>query len=417
MNFEAFLSDSGQQDIVAKTRRLGCYLAGENDRHSGPASEKALGVQLLAATGPRAEILNRHGKKQQVIMLGSNSYLDLTRKPQVVDASRKALEHYGYGMGAVSLYAGITDMHRDLEKAIASFCGTEDAVLFPSGYGTNIGVISALCGKGDVIINDSANHASIFDGSILSGADLKIYPHGNMKRLEQILQRLPENQKGRLIISDGVFSMHGDLAQLDAITDLAQQYNARVMVDDAHGLGVVGPGGRGTAAAFGVADKVDLHVSMLSKAPGGLGGYCAASADIVRYLRLYGRTYFFSTALPAPSVAGLLEVFRLLASDSAGREKLWENIRYMHMGISTLGFTTPPASSGIVSIVVGDEEKLAAFHKELLDEGVYTNIVTYPAVRRKECRLRLCIMNSLERKDMDDALQALEKAGRRCGVI
>lgn len=417
MDFETFLSDNGRQDIIAKTRRLGSYLDGKHGEYAGKASEKALGVQLLTAAGPRVEILNRHGKRQRVIMLGSNSYLDLTRRPQVIEASRNALARYGYGMGAVSLYAGITDMHRELESAVAEFCGTEDAVLFPSGYGANVGVISALCGKGDVIINDSANHASIFDGSTLSGADLKIYPHGNMKRLEQILRRLPAEQKGRLIITDGVFSMHGDLAQLNAITELALRYGARVMVDDAHGLGVVGPGGRGTAAAFGVAGRVDLHVSMLSKAPGGLGGYCAASADIVRYLRLYARTYFFSTALPAPAVAGLVEVFRLLTADDAGREKLWENIRYMHQGISGLGFATTPVSSGIIPVIVGDEEKLAAFHKELLDKGVYTNIVTYPAVRRKECRLRLCIMASLERTDMDEALEALAETGKLCGIL
>ena len=415
MQFEQFLSENGQEDIMAKACLLGEYLAGEKDVENSP--ERALGVRLLSAAGPRAEVLNRRGERQKVIMLGSNSYLDLTRRPEVMEASRSALEKYGYGMGAVSLYAGITDMHRELEQSIADFCGAEDAILCPSGYGTNVGVISALCGKGDVIINDSANHASIFDGSLLSGADIKIYPHGNMKRLEQILQRLPPEQKGRLIITDGVFSMHGDLAPLDVITALAERYGARVMVDDAHGLGIVGPGGRGTAAAFGVSHKIDLHVSMLSKAPGGLGGYCAASADIIQYLRLYARTYFFSTALPAPLVAGLIEVFRLFREDAAQRRKLWENIRHMHGGISRLGFETAPPVSGIVPVIVGDEEKLAVFHRHLLDEGVYTNIVTYPAVRRKECRLRLCVMASLEREDMDAALDALEKAGMRSGVL
>ena len=417
MNFETFLSDSGQKDIMAKAERLHTYLAGEHGIPPEHSPEQALGVQLLSAAGPRAAIRNRRGEKQTVIMLGSNSYLDLTRRPEVMEASRKALEQYGYGMGAVSLYAGITDMHRELERAIADFCGTEDAVLFPSGYGTNVGVISALCGEGDVIINDSANHASIFDGSLLSGADVKVYPHGNMQRLEQLLKRLPPEQKGRLIITDGVFSMHGDLAELAVITDLAQRHGARVMVDDAHGIGIVGPGGRGTAAVFGVSGKVDLHVSMLSKAPGGLGGYCASSASVVRYLRLYARTYFFSTSLPAPVVAGLTEVFRLFERDDAGRKILWENIRYMHEGISRLGFKTTDPTSGIVPIIVGDETRLSAFHQALLDEGVYTNIVTYPAVRRKECRLRLCIMSSLERYDMDAALGALETAGRRCGVI
>ena len=413
MKFEDFLGAHGAEDILDKAFRLSRYLGGQ----AGDASEQALGVRLLTAAGPHAEILNRRGEKQRVLMLGSNSYLDLTRHPKVMAASRAALEHYGYGMGAVSLYAGITDLHRELEQAIARFTGTEDAILFPGGYGTNVGVLSALCGPGDVIINDSANHASIFDGCALSGADVKRYPHRDMKRLERILQRLPDSQKGRLIVTDGVFSMHGDLAPLDAVTDLAARYGARVMVDDAHGLGIVGPAGRGTAAAYGVSDKVDLHVSMLSKAPAGLGGYCAGRREIIDYLRLYGRTYFFSTALPAPVVAGLLAVFDLFESDSAGRAGLWDNIRYLHAGISALGFRTAAPCSGILPVIVGDEHALARLHRALLDEGLYTNIVTYPAVRRKECRLRLCVMASLSRDDMDAALACLERAGKRCEVI
>ena len=412
LNFESFLSTNGQDDILTKAFALHSYL--DKD---GNSSEQALGIQILSGAQAKVKIKNRQGKQQDVIMLGSNSYLNLTLHPQVLEASRKALDKYGYGMGAVSLYAGITDLHRELEERIARFTGTQDAILFPSGYGTNIGVIASLCGKGDVIINDSANHASIFDGSLLSGAELKIYPHNNIKRLEQVLAKLPPKQKGRLIITDGVFSMHGDIARLDEIVALAKKYGARVMVDDAHGIGVVGPSGRGTAEIFGLQDKVDMHVSMLSKAPGGLGGYCAGTKELITYLRLYARTYFFSTAMPAPVIAGLIEVFKLLESDTAGRAQLWENIRYMHRHIRDLGFTTNEPTSGIVPIIIGDEQKLGSFHKALLDAGVYTNIVTYPAVRRKECRLRLCIMASLSREDMDSALCRLEDTGKRCGIL
>lgn len=410
--FEDFLGYGGSADIFAKTRDLGRYLCG-----AGDLSEQSLGVRLLAGTGSTAPVATREGEARQVVMLGSNSYLDLTRHPKVLEASRNALEKYGYGMGAVSLYAGATDMHRELEERVAAFTGQEDAIVFPGGYATNVGVISALCGKGDVVINDSANHASIFDGCLLSGADVKVYPHNNMKRLEQILARIPESQKGRLIITDGVFSMHGDLAPLATITELAKKYGARLMVDDAHGIGVVGPTGRGTPEVFGVGNAVDLHVSMLSKAPGGLGGYCAGSRDVVRYLRLYARTYFFSTAMPAPVVAGLIEVFKLLQADAAGRGALWENIRYMREGLARLGFAVPTPVSGIIPVVVGDEDKLARFHAALLRAGVYANIVTYPAVRRKECRLRLCVMRTLSRREMDAALDAMEKTGRECGVI
>jgi 8-amino-7-oxononanoate synthase len=269
-------------DIFGKAQVLDEYL------HESPESMlDGLGLAVTGSAKPQVSLLIG-ASEQEVIMLGSNSYLNLTTNPVVVKAANEACIKYGYGMGAVSLYTGITDLHKDLERAIADFYGVEDAIVFPSGYGTNIGVISAICGAGDIIINDSANHASIFDGSLLSGAELKIFPHRSMKRLEQVLRRLPQG-KGKLIITDGVFSMHGDLAPLDEITALAEKYNARIMVDDAHGIGIIGPTGRGTAEAFGVIDKVDLHVGMLSKAPGGLGGYCAASKEVIQYLRLYAR--------------------------------------------------------------------------------------------------------------------------------
>ena len=320
-------------------------------------------------------------------------------------------------MGAVSLYAGLTDLHKELEQAIARFYQAQDAIVFPSGYGTNVGVISALCNKDDLIINDSANHASIFDGSLLSGAKLKVFPHGNMKRLEHILSRLPAEQKGRLIITDGVFSMHGDLAPLDEIVNLAQRYNARVFVDDAHGIGIVGPTGRGTAELFSVTDSVDLHIGMLSKAPGGLGGYCAGQREIIQYLRIYARSYFFSTALPAPVVAGLIEIFKLLEADQAGRKQLWNNIDYLKNNLQQAGFNTGMSQSGLIPLIVGDEQKLADFHRDLLENGVYTNIVSYPAVRRKEARVRLCVMSTLSHWQMDKALEVTIKAGKKWQII
>ena len=321
------------------------------------------------------------------------------------------------GLGAVSLYAGTCPLHRELERLIAGFYGTAEAVLFPCGYSGNVGVLSALCGRGDVIVNDAANHASIFDGCRLSGADIKVYLHRNMKHLEKILQRLPDAQAGRLIVTDGVFSMDGDLAPLDAIVDLARRYRARVMIDEAHALGVVGPTGRGTAERFGCTDRVDVIYGTLSKAPAGIGGYCAGSAALVRYLRYYARTYFFSTSIPPPVVGGLIEVFKLLKEDAAGRAQLWENVRYMRSGLQALGFDTGDTASAIIPVFVGDEEKLGRFHNDLRRRGVFTNVVTYPAVRRKECRLRVSIMNSLTRGEMDRALAIFAELGRTLGII
>ncbi len=410
--FEDYLREGGKEDILKKAFELSKYL------HTNPnKTEQGLGVQLLCESSSQVKLKDRGGNISDSLMLGSNSYLNLTNHPKVVEAAAKALEKYGYGMGAVSLYAGITDLHKELECLISEFLETEDTILFPSGYGANVGVISAICSKGDVIINDSANHASIFDGCLLSGADIKIYPHQKLDYLEHILSKLPSEQKGRLIITDGVFSMHGDLADLPTITYLAEKYQARVLVDDAHGVGVVGPTGRGTAEVFGLQEKVDLNIGMLSKAPGGLGGYCSGKKEIIEFLRLYARTYFFSTALPAPVVAGLIEVFKMFIADKAGRATLWKNINYMKTNIQKLGFNTGESASGIIPIIVGDEEKLGYFHCDLLKAGLYTNVVSYPAVRRKECRLRLCIMSSLTKDQMDKAISILKDVAEKYNII
>lgn len=390
LKFENFVDTLQGEDILAKTDRLDEVLS------SGiMTGNEALGMVTMNKVSPESDIREKDGKIHNVIMLGSNSYLNLSTHPQVMDGARQALEEFGYGMGAVSNYAGITDIHKELEGRIAEFYGVEDSIVFPSGYGANVGIVSALCSKNDVVINDAANHASIFDGCMLSGADIKVYPHKDMRYLERILSRLPEEKTGRLIITDGVFSMDGDMAPLDKIVELAQKYRCRVMVDDAHGVGVVGKTGRGTAEHFGVTGKIDLNVGMLSKGPGGLGGYCAASRNVVQYLRLYARSYFFSTALPASVAGGLNEVFKLLASDNAGREKLWENINYLKQKLSEKGFDIGNSQSAVIPVMIYSEPVLFELYDKLRRNGVYVNIVTYPAVRRKECRMRLCAMKDL----------------------
>lgn len=410
--FEDFVPRDGTRDILAKVEDLEAYL-----RDDIPGYMDGLGLQMLGPVTRRVPIREQNGEVHEVIMMGSNSYLSLTTHPRVVAACKAACDAFGYGMGAVSLYAGTSTLHRELEKAIAGFYETEDAIVFPCGYSGNVGVLSALCGRGDVIVNDSANHASIFDGGILSGAELKIYLHRNTQHLEKVLRKLPASQRGRLIVSDGVFSMDGDLAPLDEIVALAKRYGARVMVDEAHALGVIGPTGRGTPEAFGCQGKVDIVYGTLSKAPAAIGGYCAGSAALVRYLRFYARTYFFSTSIPAPVVAGLLEVFKLMREDAAGRETLWRNVRYMLSGLKALGFNTGDTRSAIIPVIVGDEDKLAVFHNDLRRRGVFTNVVTYPAVRRKECRLRVSIMSALTREDMDEALAAFDDVGRKHGIV
>ncbi len=412
LKFENFVDTLENEDLFDKTVRLDKVLS------SGiMTGNEALGMVTMDKVKPELDIREKDGNLRHVIMLGSNSYLNLSTHPQVMEGARKALEEFGYGMGAVSNYAGITDIHKELEKRIANFYGAEDAIVFPSGYGANVGIVSALCGKNDVIINDAANHASIFDGCVLSGAEIKIFPHRDMKGLERILSRIPAEKTGRLIITDGVFSMDGDMAPLDEIVKLAQKYNARVMVDDAHGVGIVGATGRGTAEYFNVMDKIDLHVGMLSKGPGGLGGYCASSKKVVQYLRLYARSYFFSTALPASVAGGLNEVFKLLETDNAGRKKLLENTEYLKSKLLEKGFDIGHSQSAVVPVMVYNEPILFEMYDKLRKRGVYVNIVTYPAVRRKECRLRLCTMKDLSFEQIDKAVEIIAELGREYGLI
>lgn len=412
LKFENFVDTLENEDLFDKTVRLDEVLS------SGiMTGNEALGMVTMDKVKPELDIREKDGSTRHVIMLGSNSYLNLSTHPQVMEGARKALEEFGYGMGAVSNYAGITDIHKELEKRIADFYGAEDAIVFPSGYGANVGIVSALCGKNDVIINDAANHASIFDGCVLSGAEIKVFPHREMKGLERILSRIPAEKTGRLIITDGVFSMDGDMAPLDEIVKLAQKYNARVMVDDAHGVGIVGATGRGTAEYFNVMDKIDLHVGMLSKGPGGLGGYCASSKKVVQYLRLYARSYFFSTALPASVAGGLNEVFKLLETDNAGRKKLWKNTEYLKSKLLEKGFDIGHSQSAVVPVMVYNEPILFEMYDKLRKRGVYVNIVTYPAVRRKECRLRLCTMKDLSFEQIDKAVEIIAELGREYGLI
>lgn len=412
LKFENFVNTLDGEDLFDKTKRLDEVLSSNI-----MTGNEALGMVTMNKVQPESGIKEKNGHVHNVIMLGSNSYLNLSTHPQVMEGARQALEKFGYGMGAVSNYAGITDIHKELEKRIAKFYGAEDSIVFPSGYGANIGIISALCGKNDVIINDAANHASIFDGCMLSGADIKIFPHRDMKGLERILSRIPDEKTGRLIITDGVFSMDGDMAPLDKIIELAEKYNCRLMVDDAHGVGVVGPTGRGTSEYYDVMDKIDLNVGMLSKGPGGLGGYCAASRLIIQYLRLYARSYFFSTALPASVAGGLNEVFKLLEADNAGREKLWQNTEYLKSKLLENGFDIGHSQSAVVPVMIYSEPILFEMYEKLRQRGVYVNIVTYPAVRRKECRLRLCTMKDLTFKQIDKAVEIISGLGREYGLI
>ncbi len=357
------------------------------------------------------------GKPKEMLMFGSNSYLGFASDPSVVNASIDAARKYGYGTGSVSLCAGTTDLHVELERRIAEFYKCEAAVLFPTGYAANIGVISALLRERDAVVNDIFNHASIHDGCRLAGAKTHIFAHGKMRHFERVLANAVGEDHGTLVITDGVFSMEGDVAHLDQIVALSKKYGARVMIDEAHALGVVGPTGKGTAELYGMEGQIDVTIGTLSKAPGGIGGYATGSKELIDYLRYYARAYFFSTSIPTPVIAGLIEVFNLLESEPQRHEQLWENIRYITGKLTGMGFDLGKTASAVVPIMVNDEDKLKRILVDLHNAGVFMNYISFPAVPKRKCRLRMSMMAQHTREDMDSVIEVLGKIGKKYGLI
>jgi glycine C-acetyltransferase len=357
------------------------------------------------------------GQISEMIMLGSNSYLGLTNHPRVIEAAIAATKKYGYGAGSVSLYSGTSDLHIELERRMAEFYHCEGAIIFPTGYAANVGTISALLHEQDVAVNDLYNHASLFDGCRLSGARIETFAHARMGHLERVLRESRGDDHGTLVITDGVFSMDGDVAKLDEIHRLAQQYGARVMLDDAHGLGVIGPTGKGTAEQYGLQGKIDITVGTLSKCLGGIGGVVAGSAELVDYLRFYGRSYFFSGAVPAPVIAGALAILDIMEEQPELRDDLWRGVRYMTTHLRKIGFNLCDTQSAIIPVIIGDESKLKSMLRDLTQAGIFMNYVASPAVSHKKCRLRMSMMAGHSQKDLDYVIETLEKLGRKYEVI
>lgn len=405
--------DPGGDDLFDKARGFQTLL-----REQAAEGNHFFRRPLLGASRAHAPVRDpRTGVPRDVLMFGTNSYLGLNADPRVVEASIRAAERYGYGSGSVSLYAGTTDLHLELERRIAAFYRCEDAILFPTGYAANVGTIAAIARPRDHIVGDMFNHASIHDGCSLSGATVHTYAHRNMRRLERVLQRVTGSGHGTLIVTDGVFSMEGDVAPLDRIFELARAYGARVMIDEAHATGVIGETGRGTAEVFGLEGRIDLSLGTLSKVPGAIGGYVAGTREVVDYLRYYASTYFFSTSLPAPVVAGLVEVFRILEEDLTLHRALWANIRRVKEGLEGMGFDLGRSESAILPVIVRDETVLKRLLRELWSDGIFVNYVAYPAVPKRRCRLRMGITAQHTTADLNRLLETLERLGRRLGII
>jgi len=355
---------------------------------------------------------------REMVMMASNNYLGLTTHPLVVEAAQKALEKYGVGAGSVPLLGGTLDLHKELEHKLAKMKGCEDAIIFTSGYSSNVGCVSALVRNGDVAINDRLNHASIIDGCRLSGGAFRTFKHNDLAHLEKVLRSAEEQGcLGKLIIVDGVFSMDGDITNLPGIKSLADRYNARLMIDEAHATGVIGENGRGTPEHFKMEGKIDLVAGTLSKALGGVGGFVASSKEVVNYLRFYARSHMFSTALPPATAAALCAAIDVIQEEPALRKKLWSNINYMITNLKQLGFNLGNAETAIIPIIVGDDLLLKKMSKEVHQAGIFVNSVYYPAVPKKLSRLRLSLMATHTQEDLDDTLAVMERVGRKYGLI
>jgi len=353
---------------------------------------------------------------QPIIMLGSNNYLGLTNHPEIKAAAAQALEAYGTGTAGSRFLNGTLEIHVELERQLARFMGREEALTFSTGYQVNLGVISSLVERRDVVILDSLDHACILDGARLSYGRMLKYQHNDMASLEERLRGI-EGDRGKLIVVDGVFSMEGDLANLPRIVELAEKYGARLMVDDAHGIGVLGEHGRGTAEHFGVESDTDLIMGTFSKSLATVGGFIAGERSIVEWIKHKARSLIFSAAPPPASVASVIKALEIIEREPERRAQLWENALYMKHEFSTLGFDTGESESPVVPLLVGQDVTAFQMTMRLQQEGVFANPVITPAVPPDRAMMRTSYMATHTRDHLDKALEAFAKVGRELGVI
>ncbi len=352
-----------------------------------------------------------------VLNLCSNNYLGLANDPKLKEAAKRALEQWGVGPGAVRSIAGTMSFHLELERTLAEFKGVEDAISLQSGLTANFGTIAALVGADDAIFTDELNHASIIDGCRLTKAKRFIYPHGNAKGLKEVLEKEGKAAKTRLIVTDGVFSMDGDLAPLPELAELAQQYEAIIMVDDAHGEGVLGDHGRGIVDHFHLHGKVDIEMGTMSKAFGVVGGYIAGSKLLADFLKQAARPFLFSSAVtPADVAACIASVKTLEASDDLVK-KLWDNARYFKEGMKSLGFDTGVSQTPITPVMLGDAKLARNFSRRLFEEKIFAMAIGYPTVPLGKARIRVMISAAHSREDLEFAFSVFEKVGRELGVL
>jgi len=356
---------------------------------------------------------------KEVIMAGSNNYLGLTSDPRVKEAAIQAIEKYGTSCTGSRFLNGTLDLHLELEARLAEFLGKESAIVFSTGYMTNQGVIQSLAGKGEFIFSDKDNHASIVAGTQTSLATTIRYRHNDMKHLRQRLEHIHAKhpEAGKLIVTDGVFSMSGILANVPELVKLAEEFNAALLLDDAHAVGVIGPGGRGTAAHFGLSDRVHLTTGTFSKSFSSLGGFAVGDKDVIEWIRHKSSTHIFSASMPPANVATVLKVLDIIEEEPWRLKRLWEISDYMREGFRQLGFDVWASETPIIPVVVGDIITCFRFWKDLIEEGVFVNAVIPPAVPPNQSLMRTSYMATHTDEELDFILEAFQKVGKKHGVI
>jgi glycine C-acetyltransferase len=371
--------------------------------------------RIRTIDSPQGAWLVVDGKK--VLNFCSNNYLGLANHPKIVAAAKKAADEMGVGPAAVRSIAGTTSLHLELEKRLAAFKGVEAAITFQSGFAANLATIPALVGREDAIFSDRLNHASIIDGCRLSAAKIIPYEHCDVASLESVIKENLSHYRRAIIITDGVFSMDGDVAPLDRIYEVARMYDILLMVDDAHGEGVLGKGGRGIVDHFGLHGKVDVEVGTLSKAFGVVGGVVAGNAVIVEWLRQRGRPFLFSSAVTAPDAAACIAALDLLEGSTELVDRLWENARYFKDGMKKLGFNTGLSTTPITPVMLGEAPLAQQFSRALFEEGVFAMALGFPTVPQGKARIRVMISAAHAQADLDKGLEAFAKVGKKLGVI
>ena len=353
---------------------------------------------------------------KEVLMFGSNSYLGLTNHPKLKEASKKAIDKYGSGCAGSRFLNGTLDLHLELEEKLANYVGKEGALVFSTGFQVNLGVLSSVPGRHDYIIMDELDHACIIDGSRLSFAKVLKYRHNDMESLEKILAKI-EPDRMKLIAVDGVFSMEGDLANLPAINALAKKYNANIFVDDAHGLGVMGENGKGTASHFGLTDEVDMIMGTFSKSLASIGGFVAADNDTINFLKHNARSLIFSASIAPSNAASVIAALDLINEEPERIEKLWSNTRHAMKGLKEAGFDTGHTVTPIIPIYVRDDFKTFELTKRLLEEGIFVNPVVSPAVASTSSLIRYSLMSTHTTDQIDESIEKITKIAKELDII